>query len=376
MPMHPPRWMRWAALLPAALLGAACGPRTPPPTPLPPPVTVSNGPVGSSFSLLEQGGEIHVLFAELETLSLKTDILRLGQADRPPEIAETLFLDRIQHTQEPDAFFGNHFYGLYGREQQVFYLDQQKEDRQILKWIHRERPEGAWIIDALPIQGRIIAGLRDPQGRTVLYLQAEDALVAGVSPRFARFDTILHPFLLEGDVSPLDGTSEAGFTAYDRGSGRLVLVRQGEAGYTARSLLRIGRVHHAFHTAEGGLGVLVYDFQKAELSVHFERDGTFRPVPVTPCRGTHSVYAFESPAGACYLYNEVLGAEDGRKSHQISLLYPLRSGYGKVCLYRSREPILKFRALRAGPRLLVAFSQEALRLIVADLERLGISSGS
>ena len=358
----------------AALLVSGCARRTErieSPFPL---LTASNGPVGSFFSLRAGPQEIHLLFPEIETLSLKMDILQPGREKRALEVRETNFLDRIHRTQELEPLFGDHFYALSGREQQVFYLDQEKEDHWILKWLHRADRAEAWAIDVLPLQGRILAAWRDPRGRMRLFLQVGEALLAGSSPRFSTFEKILEPFAAEGEASTLDDTGGAGFTVFNRLSGRLLLIRQEEERTVVRSLLRVGRIHHAWRSPQGTLTVLAYDPQRAELIAWRETgpDGTFQPLPVAPCRGTHSVFGFTTAAGEWYLFNEVLGGEAGGRVHQISLLHPGAAGYEKTALLRSREPILKVQALQEEGRLIVAFSQEALKVIEVDLSRLGL----
>ena len=342
-------------------------------------LTASKGPVGSFFTLRAGPQELHLLFPEAETLSLKMDILGSGRDNQPMEVLDTQFLDRIQRTQELEPLFGNHFYALLGREQQVFYLDQEREDRWILKWLHRSDRTEAWTIDVLPPHGRILAAWSDPQGRMRLFLQSGEALLAGSSPRFSSFERVLEPFEAEGEASVLDGTGEAGFTVFNRLSGRLLLIRQEEGKALVRPLLRVGRIHHSWLALQGTLAVLTYDPQRAELVAWRETvpGQGLQSLPVAPCRGTHSVFGFTTAAGDWYLFNEVLGGEAGERVHQVSLLSPGASGYRKLALLRSREPILRMQALREGGRLIVAFSQEVLRVLEVDLSRLEPpSSGS
>jgi hypothetical protein len=368
----------WLLLLSVPLLGFSCS-KPGAPAELPYRLlAVSSGPVGSDFSMVQQDSQIHLLFSEYETLSLKLNTLHIEPQGSPPEIRDTLFLDRINHTQEIDDLFGNHSYGLYGGEQHIFYLDLEKEDKRILKWISRPRSDVPWNIDAIAATGRLVAGLREPKGRITLYLQQEEALLAASSPGFSPFREILEPFAMEGDVCRLDGDGNPGFTAYNARSGRLLLLELDGGRTTVTPLLRGGRTHYSARISSGMLGVLVYDPQKSELRFYSQNDpkSPFHAVAVTPCRGTRSVFFFSTKQGLCYLYNEWQDAENGRRSHQISLLYPQQSGYRKVAVYRSRTPIQAFRAAIIDRTLAIAFSQDALRFLVVDLGLLFLSSGS
>jgi hypothetical protein len=325
---------------------------------------LSQESIRGQFSMQAVGEELHILFPERDTLTLKLLVLSPDRGYRF-ENNTASYLDRISYTPDVDVYFGEHLYLAWKDNQDIYLYDRQSETKEVLKHISRTPADEAWWIDLISADGRLTAALYRAEGID-LFFNTEDELMhlqpsSGVSP-----ESILKPFKAGGAARILSGTAEAGFTVYDEISRQLYRITFHDTSYRAQALLSGGPVHHAALRDNSELDILTYDPEKSELLL-FSEDGPgqFNETAVTLCRGTTSVFFFPVNGRRMFVFNEVTLDRKRNTSHCLSLLYPEGSKYKKIVLFEDAQPIQRFQAVFMKGCLYVCFVQESLRLLSA-----------
>ena len=350
-------------------------------------IDLSNGMTGANFSLQKVGSNLHILYPDLESLSLKM-LTFSGEIEKPFEPEETYYLDRIGYSPEVDYTFGEHLYLVEDNRQHIFYFDLEGEEKKVLKWINKTFSEKTWWIDIVPASGKLVAALSVDPDRIDLFLNLEEALVVEPAFRYspvretekdadpsvrsvlpAKIPRTIRPLLPAGDVSIISGNKLKGFTVYDTLSHRLYLIKQDAGRYLSEALFDFGEIHYSALTSGENLDILVYDSASSEL-IFLEKELSGeqpRQTPVTLSRGTRSVYFFLLSEQRYFVFDEIALDKNRKKTYRISLLYMADEGYVKTFLLESSNPIRKFKAVYQKQKLYLVFLQETLKFMVADL---------
>ncbi len=354
-----------------SLLIAACA-ASPPLTEFPNyPVTLAEGPLGADFSLLENDNKLHLLFADCKTLSLRLLIL----ADKNPrgklEIEEDHFLDRVGFSPEIDSLFGNHIYLVKENQQHLFYLDQENEERRILKWIRKPLSEEKWYIDAYPFSGKIISAILNENVDVFFHDQgALYHLPCHPAEQAAR--NILWTSSLGSESTLSQHDSFKGFTIFDGDTKKLQLITPSGNGYKAEPLIDSGEIHYSTIDNHQRLQILIFSKESNELTLYRQNpdSDSFESTPVTLSRGIRSVFFFNINGMDIFLFNESAKNRNQEHIYQLAMLFPRESKYTKEVLLQNTMPILGFKALLSGHKLYIALLQESLTMLVVDLKAL------
>lgn len=354
------------------LLVIACAREQPDNQRIPEILYLSDGPSGNLFYLQQVEQELHVVYPDFDSLSLKLLIFADFEGDerkKSVELLKTFFLDRISYTPEIDSLFGDHLYLIGNNQQHIFYIDWEREEKKILKWISKPFSSDTWWIDIIPYSGKLVTALITESDRIELFLSYEDALYVKHVGSSVPPECIMASFSQRGDVSNLLNSKRKGFTVFDAFSNYLYLIQQHSSGYVSEPIFTSGEIHYSTITDEGNLNILIYDIASTELTFleRFADYPQLKQSPVTLCRGTNSVFFFFLRDNKFFLYNEVTLNQNKERSYQISLIYPEGDQYKNISLYRSSSPIYKFKALLRDKRLCITFLQDSLKLMVVDL---------
>lgn len=322
-------------------------------------VDLSDGLIAPRYSFRTVGAELHLLFADQDSLALKLMIIPSTDIENLPQ---TYFLDRISYTPELGRVFGEHLYAINNDYQHVLYIDQESLDKSILKWINKPLSADTWNIDILPYSNRLIAVLEDSLD---VFIERDNGLyLMSLQSGFVPV-RILENFSSIGDIGVFPG----GFTVYNTQANELILIKREAEAYTSKVLLSSGKVHYSNFSGDS-LRILYYD--NSDLMLYSESGGDKQLI--TPCQGTTSVFLFTEGEQQFYLFNETIGTNDQVDLHRISLIYPLHSRkpskYGRKLLWSDSLPILSFKAIYGEKKLVVALNQGILRLLVFDIQEL------
>ena len=339
-------------------------------------VTLARGPLGADFSLVENDNKLHLLFADYKTLSLRLLILSDKNPRSKLEIEEDHFLDRVCFSPEIDSPFGNHIYLVKKNQQHLFYLDQEDEERRILKWIRKPISEEKWYIDAYPFSGRIISAILNEN--VDLFFYEHGALYyLPCSPAEQPPRTILSTSSLGSEASLIQQGSFTGFTIFDGELKKLQLITPSGNGYKAVPLIDSGEIHYSAIDNHQRLRILTFSKKSNELTL-YQQDpdsDSFESTPVTLSRGTTSVFFFNINGIDIFLFNESGENRNQKHIYQLVMLFPQKSKYTKEVLLQSTIPISGFKALLSGDKLYIALLQESLAILVVDLKALIVNSG-
>jgi hypothetical protein len=318
--------------------------------------------IRSQFSMQTVGDDLHILFPERDTLSLKLLVLDAVDGYRLQDDS-AFYLGRISYTPDVDAYFGEHFYHAVKDRQELYFYDRRSETKTVLKHISRTTPADSWWIEILSEAGRLTAAL-ERKGEMDLFVNAGDALLVLPSARGEPAVSVLEPFRAGEAARVLSGSAAAGFTVYDELSRQLYRIRLQDDAYSAVPLLAGGSVHHAALRDGEKLDILTYDPDNSELLL-FEEDlpGEFNETAVTLCRGTTSVFLFSVNGRRMFAYNEMTLDRKGNTVFRLSLLYPAAGKYVSKVLFEDSQPVQRFQAAFLNGCLNVAFVQESLRLL-------------
>ena len=368
-------YYKTASLL-LSLLIAAC-------TPLPPLTefphyltTIAEGPLGADFSLVENDNKLHLLFADYKTLSLKLLVVDHTNFQDKLEIKEDHFLDKVSFSSEIDSLFGNHIYLVKENQQHLFYLDQEGEDRSILKWIRKPLWEEKWNIDAYPFSGKIISAILD-KNVDVFFHQHGALYYLTCSPVEQAAKNILLTSSLSSEASLIQQGIFKGFTIFDNDTKKLHLITPSVNGYKAEPLIDRGEIHYSTIDNHQRLQILDYSQSSNELTLYRQNleNDSFELIPVTLSRGTRSVFLLNINGIDIFLFNESGINQNQEHIYQLVMIYPQESKYTKTVLLQDTVPIYGFKALLNGNKLYIALLQESLAILVVDLKAL-INSGS
>lgn len=340
-------------------------------------VTLAEGPLGADFSLVENDHSLHLLFADYKTLSLRLLILDNENPRGKLEIKEDHFLDKVSFSPEIDSLFGNHIYLVKENQQHLFYLDQEGEDRRILKWIRKALSEEKWKIDAYPFSGRIISAILN-ENADVFFHQRGALYHLPCSPAEQAVKNILTTSSLSSEASLIQQGSFKGFTIFDGDTKKLQLITPSVNGYKAEPLIDSGEIHYSTIDNHQHLHILTHTQNSNELTLYRQNpDGdSFELTPVTLSRGTRSVFLFNINGTDIFLFNESGKNQNQEHIYQLVILFPQESKYTKAVLLQNTIPISGFKALLSGDKLYIALLQESLAILVVDLKALIVNSGS
>ncbi len=287
-------------------------------------VDLSDSLIAPRYSLRKVGPDIHLLFADQDSLALELIIISsIGKGN----LQQIQFLDRISYTPELGRVFGEHLYAINNDHQHVLYIDQESPEKSILKWINKPLSAKAWNIDILPYSDRLIAVLED---RLDVFFEQDNCLYlmsvqSGLAPV-----RVLENFSSIGDIGVLPGA----FTVYNTRVNELILIQREEEGYKSRVLLSSGKVHYSSYSGDS-LKILYYDAANSDLILYLDSEGEKQLI--TPSQGTKSVFFFTEGEQQFYLFNETIRTNDQAELHRISLIYQLHSEkpseYGRKSLW-------------------------------------------
>jgi hypothetical protein len=317
------------------------------------------------FSMQAVEDDLYILYPERDTLALKLLMLS-PDSRRCLQIKDASYLDRISHTTDVDALFGEHLYQADEVSHNIYFYDLQSETKKVLKHIQRAPEDDSWRIELIPADGRLIAVLNN-RGAEELFVNPDNALVyfSAQSGPAATGIVLKEPFRPGEAAHILDGTAESGFTVYDTISRQLYRILLRGGSYSVLPLPAQGPIHYAAVNADNRLDILTYNPENSELLI-FEEDlrGEYEGTAVTLCRGTTSVFFFSMNGRRMFLYNETTLDRRRHTLYCLSLLYPDNTGkYRKTVLYEDKYPIRRFQAVSREELLYIAFVQEPLRLL-------------
>ncbi len=339
-PPNAARGRALTALLVAFTVVTACGPR--PPGGLPPRhiAVLSEDQVAAPMTVAAVDGELHVLFANLDTLTLQ-----LARLD-PHRNRHTLEnVDAVGIYPADLAAFGVHAYAVHDGRQHVIYLDQQQADVLIPKWIYRDAGDRDWWV---------VTPVFDGTPRALLPQESGDPLLVTATPAGASVIEIAavsglgrhrpegmgdHPRV----VWPLACAGRASFVALSAGD---TLAWHGDAG-AAQPLLHGAGAHYA--ACAGGTPHVLWHVPSTSevLFAPLTDDGLGPTTAVTLAIGTTSVYFLPHRDGFSFVIDEHVGADAGAGGgagrHRIALIHPddQRSqpgGYRKSVLIDAADP--------------------------------------
>jgi len=366
---------RTASLFLSLLLAACTAP--PPLTEFPNYLAaLAEGPLGADFSLLENDHKLHLLFADYKTLSLKLLILDDRNSRGKLEIKENHFLDKVSFSPEIDSLFGNHIYLVKENQQHLFYLDQEGEDRRILKWIRKDLSEEKWNIDAYPFSGKIISAILN-ENVDVFFHEHEALYHLPCFPAEQAVKKILSTSSLSTEASLIQQGSFKGFTVFDGDTKKLQLITPSVNGYKAEPLIDSGEIHYSTIDNHQRLQILNYSQNSNELTLYRQNadSDSFEVTPVTLSRGTRSVFLFNINSIDIFLFNESGINQNQEHIYQLVMVFPQESKYTKTVLLQNTIPISGFKALLSGNKLYIALLQESLAILVVDLKALIVNLG-
>lgn len=334
-------------------------------------VTMADAPLGNNFSLLESHNKLHLLFSDYKTLSLRLFILNDNNPEETLEIEESLFLDRVSFSPEIDSLFGNHVYLIKDNQQHLFYLDQESEDRRILKWITRAIPEKKWYINAYPFSGKIISAVIDEK-IDVFFHEGGVLYHLPCTPAENSVRNILSTASLGSEASLIQQGSFKGFTIFDGDINKLQLITPCGNGYKAEPLIDSGEIHYSTIDNHQRLQILTFSRESDELTLHRQApdSDSFESIPVTLCRGTRSVFLFNINGRDIFLFNESGKNRNQEHFYRLVMLFSQESKYTKEILLQDTIPISGFKALLIGNKLYIALLHESLDMLVVDLKSL------
>lgn len=303
------------ALLVALALLTACGPR--PPGGLPPRhvAVLSEDQVAAPMTLAPVGDELHVLFANLDTLTLQ-----LARLDPRRNRSTLETVDAVGIYPVDITAFGVHAYAVHDGRQHVVYLDQQQADALIPKWIYRDAGDDDWWVVTPVFEGTPRALLPQESGDPLLVTATPNgaavARIAAVSGsgrhRLAGMGD--HPLV----VWPLACAGRASFVALSADD---TLVRHRDDG-TAQPLLHGAGAHHAA-CADGTPHVLWHVPSTSEvLFAPLTDEGLGPTTAVTLAVGTTSVYFLPHRDGFSFVIDEHVAAAEGDAGYRIALIHP------------------------------------------------------
>jgi len=340
-------------------------------------ITLDEGPLGADFSLVENDNKLHLLFADYKTLSLRLLILDDKKPRGKLEIEEDHFLDRVGFSPEIDSLFGNHIYLVKENQQHLFYLDQENEDRRVLKWIRKAVSEEKWYIDTYPFSGKIISVILNEN--VDLFFHDQGALYhLPFSPSEQTARNLLSTSSLGLEASLIQQSSFKGFTIFDDDTKKLQLITPSGDGYKVEPLIDGGEIHYSTIDNHQRLQILTFSRESNELVFYRQNpdNDSFELSPVTLSRGTRSVFLFNINGMDIFLFNESGKNRNQEHTYQLVMLFPQESKYTKAVLLQNTIPISGFKALLCGHKLYIALLQESLAMLVVDLRALIVNSES
>ncbi len=329
-------------------------------------IIISDNP-GNYFSLTTSGSLINIIFASHVSKSL---ILKKYNADKPLRKQQpfTESIDIIDTSPEVNPYFGNHSFLTYNKSTNIFYIDQQTEDRLLLKRIYRDSDKKPWIINIINPSGRIVTAI-PYTGSDILLIWNRDVLYYGVfSQNKQSIHSTRQKYLLKGDVSSFKTNKLYGFTSYDVLSGKLLLFTFKNNRLKSRVVSDFGYVNYAETDKKGNLKILAYNKQDNFLTFLTGYPPNLKQRKVTPARLTNSVYFFSRDNLNYFIYDEFVPGKNGYPLYRISLLFPFKGLYKRQTIFKSSDTINKFKAVLLNGRLYLLVLQNNLKLIEFQLK--------
>ena len=320
----------------ACALVTACGPR--PPGGLPPRhvAVLSQDQVAAPLTVTAVEGELHVLFANLDTLTLQLALLDPHGNRHTVETVDAVGIYPADLTA-----FGVHAYAVRGGRQHLIYLDQQQPDVLIPKWIYRDAGDREWWV---------VTPVFDGTPRALLPQESGDPLLVTATPAGASVVEIdrasgsgRHRPEGMGDhpraVWPLACAGRASFVALSAGG---ALIRHGGDG-AAQPLLHGAGAHYA--ACAGGTPYVLWHVPSTSevLFAPLTDDGLGPTTAVTLAVGTTSVFFLPHRDGFGFVIDEQAADGDRAERQRIALIHPAGGqsepdGYRKSVLIDPSDP--------------------------------------
>jgi len=324
-------------------------------------IIISDNP-GKYFSINTSGSFLNLIFSSHVSKNL---ILKKYNADKPLRAQQpfTESIDIIDTSPEVNPYFGNHSFLTDNKSTNIFYLDQQTEDRLLLKRIYRDSGKKPWTINTIKPSGRIVTAI-PYTGSDILLIWNRDVLYYGVfSQNKQSIYYTRQRYLLKGDVSSFKTNKLCGFTSYDALSGKLLLFTFKHNRLKSRVVSDFGYVHYAEAGKKGNLKILAYDKQDNVLIFLTGYPPKLKQRKITPARLTNSVYFFRRDNLNYFIYDEFVPGKNKDPLYRISLLFPFKGLYKRQTILKSSNTINKFKAVFFNGKLYLLVLQNNLRLI-------------
>ena len=352
-------------------------------------VTVTDHPVGQSYSMHRREEQLYMIYPSLDALSLNLICARILQDPLHPALEETKYLDRISYSPDIGSEFGRHLFLADDRFEHILYIDREAEGNSVLKWLSKTVTEDNWWIDAFPGLTEPLAALPEQEGNLQVVVSEGSSLsLYRLQPEGQPLQ-LASATLSSGALQPTgrsylvqQGENWA-FSVYDNRAQRLYLIHPRQGTLQVEPVYASSEVHYVT-VLDDRLRILLFDPAQSTITLlerallwHQEADRrSFDVLPITLCEGTSSVYLTTYRGQHLFLFNEL--AVDGREkdSYQLSLLYPESSGanYSKMTLVEGDENIQGFSALKADDTLYVLYLRaDTLKLLSVSLRQLARS---
>ena len=297
---------------------------------------LSEDQVAAPMTVAAVEGELHVLFANLDTLTLQLARLDPGGGRRTVETVDAVGIYPVDLTA-----FGVHAYAVRDGRQHVVYLDQQRPDALIPKWIRRDAGDRVWSVVTPVFDGTPRALLPQESGDLLLVTATPDGASVVEIDDFSGSGRHRTEGMGESPraVWPLPCAGPASFVARAAGG---ALTRYGGDG-TAQPLLDGAGAHYA--ACAGGTPHLLWHVPATSevLFAPLAGGGLGPTTAVTLAVGTTSVYFLPHRDGFSFVIDEHAAAGGGTGRHRIALIHPAGGrgepdGYRKSVLIDPSDP--------------------------------------
>ena len=325
-------------------------------------ISLKNTYPGKYLSLNSTNSRLFAVFSnhELENLSLFS--IDIGKSLIKQHIKITP-VDVIDTSPEINPFFGNHFFLITGSRMDLFYTDQQTEEKFILKWMSRKNINEPWSVNTLKPAGFIVAAI-PYTGDRILSIWNSDKLYYRILYSKSMLEGSLNKqYIFIDDISVIANGNFYGFLSFERTTNSLMLFSFKNNKLYEKRLADFGRVQFASADKSGNINILAYKSKTNELIILNGRNSYFKQTKLTLARLTNSVYFFSNSRTTYYVYDEFSLDKKKRPIYQISLLFSKKGAFHKVILFHSKEEISKFKAYSVEGKLYILLINKGLKFI-------------
>lgn len=322
---------------------------------------------GKYISLNTANSRLYTVFSDHE---LKNLMLLSIDTNKPinkqPINSETI--DVIDTSPEINPFFGNHSFLITGRGMDLFYIDQQTEEKFILKWLSRKTAKDVWNVNTINPAGKIVAGIPYADNQILLVWNGNKLYYRMFYAKRQIEGYLNKKFKFLNDISIISNGNIYGVIGFDSISNSLKLFSFYNNKLKEQKLADFGRVQFASADNTGNLKILAYRNSTNELILINGKNSLFKQTKVTLARLTNSVYFFTKNNLVYYIYDEFSPDKKGNAGYQIVLISPKKDHYSKTVLFRSRNEISKFRAKFIRSKIYILFTEKGLKLLEVSLK--------